>query len=405
MQDFITVTMLNAYITRLLDQDPHLQNFWLKGEISGLRYYQQSGHTYFTLKDNDAAVNCVMFKSKGQSLTFRPEDGMEVLARGYVSVFARQGRYQVYIEEMQIFGTGSLYIYLEKLKARLAGEGYFDPERKQKIPRQVNRVGVITSLDGAALQDILRVIRQRNSGVDVVIAHSSVQGAEAPRELVQALQLLNQDDRVDLVIISRGGGSFEDLMVFNNEELVKAIYSSRLPVISGVGHEVDVTLCDLAADLRAATPTQAAQLAVPEYTMLIKEVAGLTNRLSRSMERSISHRAERLDQSTMRRIWKEPGAWLVKKDEQLNACIQRLQRVMENGLLSRQHQLAMAMAGLDQLSPLQVMRRGYSILTRDAKPIREIDQVNIGDELQADLVNGQLHLTVKGKRREERWAK
>jgi len=403
VQDYITVTMLNTYITRLLDQDPHLQNFWLKGEISGLRYYQQSGHTYFSLKDHNSAVNCVMFKSKGHSLTFRPEDGMEVLARGYVSVFARQGRYQVYVDDLQIFGTGSLYIWLEKLKARLTSEGYFDTERKRKIPRVVKCVGIVTSLDGAALQDILRVIRHRNPGVDVVIAHSSVQGPEAPWELVQALQLLNNYNQLDLVIISRGGGSLEDLMAFNSEELVKAVYNSRLPVISGVGHEVDVTLCDLAADLRAATPTQAAQFAVPEYSLLNKEVSGLTSRLVRCMDRGFTSRAERLDQSMMRRIWREPGAWLIKKDEQLHTRIIRLQRAMKDKLLLEQHRLAISAGGLDQLSPLRVLQRGYVILTKNNVLIKEIDEVNLGDKLQAEMVDGQLQLTVNGKGRVERW--
>lgn len=180
MQEYITVSMLNAYISRLFDQDEFLQEFWLKGELSGFRFYKQSGHSYFSLKDKDATINCVMFKSRMHTVNFQPEDGMEVLLRGYVSVYARQGKYQVYVEEMIPYGTGSLFLYLEKLKARLAEQGYFDAARKREIPRIVNRIGVVTSQDGAALQDILRVIRQRHPGAQVIVAHSSVQGSEAP---------------------------------------------------------------------------------------------------------------------------------------------------------------------------------------------------------------------------------
>jgi exodeoxyribonuclease VII large subunit len=196
----------------------------------------------------------------------------------------------------------------------------------------------------------------------------------------------------------------EDLMAFNNEELVKAIYDSRIPIISGVGHEVDVTLCDLAADLRAATPTQAAQFAVPEYSLLTKEIAGLSNRLGRCMGRELTTRAERLDQSMMRKIWREPGAWLSKKDEQIAAQIARLHRAMGDILLNRNHQLALAAAALDNLSPLKVMRRGYAIFTWGDKIIRSVDEVNVGDELQADLADGKLHLTLKSKGRVDRWA-
>ena len=397
MQDYITVGMLNSYITRLLDHDAKLQDFWLKGEISGFRLYQQSGHMYFTLKDEEAAVSCVMFKSKGQHLTFRPEDGMEVLLRGYVSVFARQGKYQVYVEEMQPYGTGGLFLYLEKLKARLAAEGYFALEKKQKIPRIVNRVGVVTSQDGAALQDILRVIKQRHPGVEVIIAHSSVQGTEAPRELALGVQILNEYWAVDVIIVGRGGGSLEDLMAFNSEELVYAIYNSRIPIISGVGHEVDFTFSDLTADLRAATPTQAAQLAVPDYSLLQKDLASLSKRMVRFMQRSLSNREERLDRSMMKKVWREPGTLLQKQQDILAETGNRLKRAMEGKIQDKGHHLALAVAGLDNLSPLKVMTRGYAILTKDERVVKDVSAVEIGDVLQADLANGRLQVVIRGK--------
>ncbi|MEA4923950.1 MAG: exodeoxyribonuclease VII large subunit [Syntrophomonadaceae bacterium] len=397
MQDYITVGMLNTYITRLLDHDAHLQNFWLKGEISGFRFYQQSGHSYFTLKDEEAAVSCVMFRSRGQQLNFKPEEGMEVLLRGYVSVFARQGKYQVYVEEMQLYGTGGLYLYLEQLKARLAAEGYFAPERKKEIPRLVHRVGVVTSQDGAALHDIMRVIRQRHPGVEVILSHSSVQGPEAPRELAQAVQALNDYGQVDIIIVGRGGGSLEDLMAFNSEELVQAIYHSRIPIISGVGHEVDYSLSDLAADLRAATPTQAAQLAVPDYSLLYKELAGLNTRMMRFMQRILASREERLDRCMMKKVWREPGLLLRKQQNLHSELEQRLKNAMDGIIKDKNHHLALAAAGLDNLSPLKVMGRGYAILSQDKKIIKDISDIEIGDELQADLANGRLQLLIKGK--------
>jgi len=403
VQDYITVGMLNSYITRLLNHDAKLQDFWLKGELAGFRLYQQSGHSYFTLKDEDAAVSCVMFKSKGQKLAFKPEDGMEVLLRGYVSVFARQGKYQVYVEEMQPYGTGGLFLYLEKLKARLFSEGYFALDKKKKIPRLVNRVGVVTSQDGAALQDILKVIKQRHPGVEVVIAHSSVQGSEAARELAQGIQILNEYGEVDVIIVGRGGGSLEDLMAFNSEELVHAVYHSHIPIISGVGHEVDVSLCDLAADLRAATPTQAAQYAVPDYNVLHQDLANISDRIVRLMQRVISNREERLDRSMMKKVWREPGLLLHDKKELLQEKEKRLGKAMGDRIKEADHHLALAAAGLDKLSPLKVMTRGYTILSKDQRLIKDISDVAIGDELQADLVKGQLRVVIKSKEKIRRW--
>jgi exodeoxyribonuclease VII, large subunit len=389
--------MLNTYITRLLDHDARLQNFWLKGEISGFRFYQQSGHSYFTLKDEEAAVSCVMFRSKGQNLHFKPEEGMEVLLRGYVSVFARQGKYQVYVEEMQPYGTGGLYLYLEQLKARLAAEGYFAPDRKKEIPRMVRRVGVVTSQDGAALHDIMRVIRQRHPGAEVILSHSSVQGPEAPRELALAVQALNEYGEVDVIIVGRGGGSLEDLMAFNSEELVYAIYNSHIPIISGVGHEIDYSLSDLAADLRAATPTQAAQMAVPDYSQLYKDLINLDNRLTRFMQHILANREERLDRCMMKKIWREPGLILQKQRNLQVEMEQRLKNAINGIIKEKGNHLALAATGLDNLSPLRVMSRGYAILSKDKKIIKDVTAIEIGDELQADLVNGRLRLLITGK--------
>lgn len=397
MQEFITVTVLNEYIAALLDHDPTLQGVWVKGEISGFRLYQQSGHMYFTLKDGDSAISCVMFRSRAQNLKFRPEDGMEVLLFGSVSVFAKQGKVQLYSDTMQPFGAGALFQYLEKLKQQFEARGYFALENKKPIPAAARRVGIVTSRDGAALRDILKVLKQRQPGTEVIITHSSVQGMEAPRELAAGLRLLNEYGAVDLIIIGRGGGSLEDLMAFNSEEVVEAIYESKIPVISAVGHEVDISLADLAADLRAATPTQAAQMAVPDWGILQRDVENLNRKLLRSMERTITGRAETLDRLMMKRIWRDPQFILEKRSQALEEKNQRLQKAVQQILVTRTHNLALAAAGLDNLSPLKVMARGYAILSREDQVIKSIDSTGVGDVLNARLMDGRLNLEVKAK--------
>ena len=397
MKDFITVSALNEYIGALLEADPVLQGIWVKGEISGFRLYQQSGHMYFTLKDGDAAVSCVMFRSRNQSLKFVPEDGMEVLLLGSVSIFSKQGKYQLYVDNMQPFGAGALFLQLEKLKKELDQQGYFALEKKKMLPEMAGCVGVVTSQDGAALRDILKVIKQRSPSTRVIIVHSSVQGQDAPRELAAGIRTLNVDGRADVIIVGRGGGSFEDLMAFNSREVVEAIYESVIPVISAVGHEVDVSLADLAADVRAATPTQAAQLAVPDQMALQNQLAALTRQLTRAMQKNLSRRAESLDYLRMRRIWRDPRELLDHRMMDLQHVSQRLVNAMQKCLESRQHALAMGAAGLDNLSPLKVMSRGYAILTQQEKIIKRIDDVSRGMELTARISDGRIFLEVKEK--------
>lgn len=395
--EFITVSALNEYIGALLENDPILQGIWVKGEISGFRLYQQSGHMYFTLKDGEAAVSCVMFRGRNQQLKFMPEDGMEVLASGSVSIFSKQGKYQLYVNSMQPFGAGALYQQLEKLKQELDRQGYFALERKKPLPPAPACVGVVTSQDGAALRDILKVIRQRSPATEVVVAHSSVQGLEAPRELAAAIRMMNEWGKTDVIIVGRGGGSFEDLMAFNSREVVQAVYESEIPVISAVGHEVDITLADLAADVRAATPTQAAQLAVPDRTVLQRQWEAAARQLVRAMQKQISRRAEALDNLMMRRIWRYSGELLDKRQVELQLIQQRLDAAMRKGLENRQHALAMAAAGLDNLSPLKVIGRGYAILSHQKHIIRSVDDVSTGMELSGRISDGRLRLEVKEK--------
>lgn len=403
MNDFITVSELTEYISSVLAQDMFLQNLWLKAEISGFKFYQQSGHMYFSLKDEASSISCVMFKSRNRKLDFVPEDGQEVLVRGYVSVFAKQGKYQLYVEEMQPYGVGGLFLYLEKLKALLAEKGYFDPEKKKSVPAMVHRVGVITSQDGAALRDIVRVLKSRHPGVEIILVHSLVQGDEAPKALAEAIRVMNQYKEVDVIIVGRGGGSFEDLMAFNSEEVVTAIFESDLPIISAVGHEVDFSLADLAADLRAATPTQAAQMAVPDLQLLRRDVSILQQRMVKAMTRMYDNYSENLDRIMMQRVWKDPGAMVTQRQEKLQRLQADLISNVRTILKSKEGEYRVAVAGLDSRSPLKVMQRGFTLLKKGDKIIHSETEITPGDEVTISLLDADLIAEIKGKEKIIRW--
>ena len=403
MKEYLTVSQLNNHINRLLIGDAILQDFWLKGEISGFRLYQQSGHAYFTLKDEESAVSCVMFKSRVRHLKFKPEDGMEVLIRGSIAVYARQGKYQIYAEEMQPYGIGGLFLDLEELKNRLKAQGYFDQEKKKPIPALVNRVGVVTSQDGAAFQDILRVLKLRHPGVEIILVHSSVQGVDAPLELAAGIKLLNEHAAADVIIVGRGGGSFEDLMAFNSEEVVQAIYESKFPIISAVGHEVDYCLADLAADLRAATPTQAAQLAVPDMLHLQAGIDDYQQRLLRATSNRINQYSETLDRVMMRRVWREPEIVLGKSEEKLAALQKELLDVVIENWKVKEREFSVIVTALDKLSPLKVLSRGYAMVRQGEKIVRQVEEVTLGASLQIDLYDGIVDVSVDNRERVERW--
>jgi exodeoxyribonuclease VII large subunit len=396
MKDILSVTELNNYITGLINGDDYLRNFWLKGEISGFKYYRQSGHMYFTIKDDETAISCVMFKSRVRGLDFEPEDGMEVLLRGYVSVFARQGKYQIYVEEMQPYGVGGLYLYLQQLKEKLAAKGYFDESRKKPVGG-AGRVGVVTSQDGAAVRDILRVLRQRNRGTNVIIVHSAVQGEEAPAEIAAGIRLLNQYNAVDVIIVGRGGGSFEDLMAFNSEEVVQAIYESALPIISAVGHEIDFSLADLAADLRAATPTQAAQMAVADIQMLENELAGLQRRLLRAMDHILTNKNQIMDHVLLPKILRQPQELLLTREHALNDLVRRLDVSIHDILKDRLTRCSIAAAGLDANNPCKILDRGFAVVRQQGIIIRDPDVIAVGDELDIQIKKTDLRVKVIGK--------
>jgi exodeoxyribonuclease VII large subunit len=397
MKAFITVSELNEYIGNLLARDDFLSDFWIKGEISGFKYYRQSGHMYFNLKDRQAAVSCVMFRSRNQGLKFQLEDGLEVLARVYVSVYPRQGKYQVYVQEMQPYGKGGWYLQLEQLKKKLEAAGYFLSEKKKAIPPWVNCVGIVTSQDGAALKDILRVIRQRHPGCEVILVHSSVQGETAPSELAEGIRLINAYGRAQVIIIGRGGGSLEDLMAFNSETVVKAIFESAIPVISAVGHEIDFSLADLAADLRAATPTQAASLAVPDIRQLNHELMKHTQRMKRLMEQKLGQYSETLDRLMLERVWKEPDLIIKEKKRKVAEQQERMNRQMADCLQLSYHRYSMAVEALDKLSPLKVLKRGYAVAYKKGSLMTGVGGTEIGDYLDLVFNDGKLGVVVGRK--------
>lgn len=403
MREYLTVTELNTHVDTLMQTDLILSDLWLKGEISGFKHHRQSGHFYFTLKDRSSAVSCVMFKSQARRVGIIPENGMEILARGRVAVYAPQGKYQLYVNELQPFGIGTWQLYLEQVRKKCEQAGYFATERKRQIPGRVNRVGIVTSQDGAAFKDILKVLRHRHPSCQVVLVHSAVQGSEAPRELAYGIDLLNRCGQVDVIIVGRGGGSLEDLLPFSAEMVVEAIFRSGVPVISAVGHEIDYSLADLAADVRAATPTQAAILAVPDMKLLETVLNKYNLRLKAVMERRLGRYMETLDRITMKRVWKQPESMVEIKKERLLEQTKRLEEAVAELIGKGSNRLALATTALDGVSPLKTMRRGYALVKAGDAVITSGEQVEVGDKVRICLQDADLEVEVVGKENVLRW--
>lgn len=404
--DYLSVTQINNYISSLLTNDINLNHIWIKGEISGFKYYQQSGHMYFTIKDEYSMLSSVMFKRYNQALDFMPEDGAEVIIRGSIKVFEKQGRYQLYAEEAHLFGQGNLYFLLEALKKKLQSEGIFAAEHKQAIPADAQKIGIVSSQSGAAVRDMRKILLDRSPGVEIIIAHASVQGDAAPAEIAHAIELLNRYADLDLIIVGRGGGSFEDLMPFNSEAVVRAVYSSKLPIISAVGHEVDFTLCDLAADLRAATPTEAAQLAVPERRNQTRELHKQSLTLQQHMTRHLEDAQETYDRIIISPPWQMPAKMLQRADEHLHHSTHILTKNLQHRFADIKASCMLSIEMLDKLSPLKVLARGYSILEKTfvslPTTVNSIEAVELGEELAARLVDGDLTLYVTHKEHKQR---
>ncbi len=404
MTEPITVTALNQYIKGLMDRDRLLSQVLVRSEISNYKVYP-SGHHYFSLKDAESSVRCVMFRREASSLRFRPENGMKVVVSGRVSVFPRDGAYQLYCQTMVPDGVGELAYAFEQLKNRLHKEGLFDPEKKQPLPTYPKTIALITSPAGAAVRDMIRILGARWPMSKVIVVPVRVQGAEAPEEICQALDLVNALEIADLIITGRGGGSVEDLWAFNEEEVARAIFRSHIPVISAVGHEPDVTIADFVADQRASTPSNAAELAVPDQDELRQALDHLQARLDKTMDRVLQRRQDRLTRLQDSPFLQSPLRAIQEKRLQLELQQQRLVRGMEQQLQASRHEMGRLAASLDAMSPFKVLARGYSMTQKDDGTIvSTIQQVNAGESLQVRVSDGTITCTATGKEK-HRWRK
>ncbi len=391
-----SVSDVNRYLKDLLAGEPLLQGISVRGEISNFKQYP-SGHCYFTLKDTNSALKCVMFRSRAQYLRFLPQNGMQVVAGGSIAVYERDGVYQLYVDNLIPEGTGDLALAFEQLKEKLAAEGLFDPARKQPLPAFPKKIGVVTSSAGAVLRDIYRVSKRRWPGIQLVLYPVQVQGEGAAEQIARGIDFFAEEYAVDVIIAGRGGGSMEDLWAFNEEPVVRAIAACPVPLISAVGHETDFTLADFAADVRAATPSQAAELAVPDRSEVMRQVENLTGQLTRQVQRELALRRQRLEGLLNSRVMREPQSMLAERRQRLDFLLAGLQRTAKVELQSKQHKLGLILNRLAAINPAAVMGRGYGIVTRQDKLVSSIQTVEIDDELQLTFTDGHVQAKVLAK--------
>ncbi len=386
-----TVTQLNAYMKRVVEGQTALNDIWIKGEISNFKRHY-SGHLYITLKDDGGVLKAVMFKSAAMGLTFSPEDGMKVLARGRIGVYEQSGTYQLYINEMMPDGVGELYVAYEQLKKRLAAEGLFDESKKKPIPQYPERVGVVTATTGAAVRDIINVITRRYPYCEIIIYPSLVQGAGAKENIVEAIEYFNEHKLCDTLIVGRGGGSIEDLWAFNEECVARAIYASEIPIISAVGHETDFTIADFAADLRAPTPSAAAEIAVPSQTELMSRISVLSGRLRTAEVNFIKNKRLYVEKLQLR----TPQSRIDDSRQRLDGLIKQAEKSFRLTLSEKAKIMSQLAAKLDALSPLSVLGRGYSIAENaERNVIRTVRDLAEGTDFALRLADGECKCTVK----------
>lgn len=399
-QTVFTVGQVNQYLKAKLDGDRLLSAIAVRGEISNYKRYP-SGHHYFSLKDGEGALRCVLFRASAQRIRFQPENGMKVVARGRITVFPRDGQYQLYADGLIPDGVGELFVAFEQTKARLYQEGLFDEEHKKPIPAYPETIALITSAAGAAVHDMLRILKARWPVAKVLLLPVRVQGAQAPAELIGALRYANAHRLGDLIIIGRGGGSMEDLWAFNDEGLARAIYQSELPVISAVGHEPDVTIADFVADLRAATPSNAAELAVPDGRELSQQLDQLSARLRGAVSARLEEERSRLRRLAESRAMTDPMTPIRDKRLLLDWQQSRLTGQMQAITQAQRSRLSALAAGLDAMSPLKVLARGYSLaLDEKHTLVTSVEQVSAGQGIELRLSDGSLDCTVMKKRKD-----
>jgi len=398
-----TVQEITRHIRQRLDEDEVLNDIYVKGELSNLTQ-PTSGHLYFTLKDEFSELRCVMFREKSIGLRFTPEDGMSVIVRGHISVYEKRGNYQLYVDEIQEEGIGALYRAFEQLKKRLKEEGLFDIAYKKPIPSFPRRIGIITSPTGAAVRDMLNITKRRFPHVHILLAPVAVQGEEAPWQIVNAIRLMNRVNaelmKIDVLVVGRGGGSIEELWAFNEETVAREIFSSEIPVISAVGHETDFTIADFVADRRAATPSEAAELVVPDNREIVRNLSSLELRMRQNVFKAVEFQRRKLESMEKNILFRKPT-------ERINQYRQAIDEIKRNMLAEISHLVALhkkslqAITGkLDALSPLAILERGYSICSRlpEGKVIRSVEDFSVGDALKILFSDGEAVSEVKEKK-------
>jgi len=389
-----SVSELNNYIKKMLDSDDALAGLYVKGELSNYKVYP-SGHHYFTMKDAEGSLKCVMFKGSAVKLRFKPENGMSAVAFGRVAVYPRDGAYQLYVSEIIPDGVGALYIAFEQLKEKLLKEGLFDEEHKKPLPRYPKTIAVITSSAGAAVQDIIRILGSRWPMTKVLVMPVRVQGVEAPPEIVEAIEYVNDNGIADLIITGRGGGSIEDLWAFNDERVARAIFASEIPVISAVGHEPDVTIADFVADVRASTPSNAAQLAVPDIMEVYAWLQATDMRLLQVINNDIKAQRRRLDDLSGRRVLQSPKNYIDDKRILIDRGAERLISAMQRKMYKSRERYAASAAALDAMSPLKVLGRGYAIAqSADGTVIKQASDVSSGDRIKVRFQKDEINCDV-----------
>lgn len=393
----LSVSQINFYIKSIIENDGSLQFVLVTGEISNLTVHQRSGHIYLSLKDSNSVISAVMFAGNARRLKFRLENGMKVICRGRISVYEPSGRYQLYIEDMQPDGVGALTLAFEQLKKSLAQKGLFDNAHKKPLPKFPKTIGVITSPTGAAVQDITNIIRRRFPSADIVLAPVLVQGESAPEQLVRAVNKFSASKIADVVIIGRGGGSAEDLWAFNDEQLAYAVYNCETPIISGVGHETDFTICDFVADVRASTPSAAAELAVPDRQELMSYYFKQKQYISAMLDRKIKTAQLKLENQQRRMSASSPKLKAEQLEKQLSAKSEKLTRFMNIYISDKENKLIAAKGKLDGLNPLNVLNRGYAIAEKNEKIITSSKQLKNGDDFTVILSDGKINAKVCGE--------
>ncbi len=400
-KNLLTVSQLTHYLRQVLESDENLQDLWVQGEISNLAK-PSSGHLYFTLKDTDAAIRCVMWRSAAGGLPFEPKEGIAVEAHGSMSIYEVSGQVQFYVDTLQTAGEGSLYQAYLRLKAKLEAEGLFDPEKKQTLPARPKRIGIVTSPTGAALQDMLNTIQRRFPIAEIILSPTTVQGTEAPPAIVRALNLLIEQAAPDVILIGRGGGSIEDLWAFNNEEVVRAVAACPIPIVSGVGHETDFTLTDFAADLRAPTPTAAAEVATPDKQELQGLILEMSSRHTTLLREMLAESRHRLKDIKSQYQLLSPAFRINAMKQNLDEHTYRLSQRIQTHLEQTQLKLESLTHALNHLNPKSILERGYAIVTRkdDHQIIKRADQVQPADLVLIQVSQGSMEAQITKKKQE-----